>query len=414
MGNNFSLKIEDFQSIGNAILEFTPGINLILGQSNSGKTAILRAIDSVLSNPSYAKTFVKHRTSGCGVTFEYDGNTVSWQKSAKGGTTYTINGEEYSKVGTSDLFDILSNNGFVKSDSEEVMNIEGEWDLPFPFDRTPAELFRLFENVFCVSDSATILKSFKEEESDLVKQCSDVKDKIKRTNSKISSLEELEQEANLVKLKDDLSTFENNANAYFDLLDDYETVKKSERFENFDISGKLPPEEDTLSKFLETEKELKFLIDVAGKIKSYKSLPDTMDVPNTLKEYEQVKEDYNSLLVAQQANNFNMNREIEITGDTLNTYFNLLEDLKEITLGATSAKLKMDKECTRDRSNTLSDYLELANDVEDIIGCYRKCKDLSIKGKALNDRIAEIEKQLKEYKVCPLCGHELNGEHVGC
>ena len=49
---NFSLKIEDFQSIGNAELEFIPGINLIVGQSNSGKTAVLRAIDSVLTNPS--------------------------------------------------------------------------------------------------------------------------------------------------------------------------------------------------------------------------------------------------------------------------------------------------------------------------------------------------------------------------
>ena len=44
------------------------------------------------------------------------------------------------------------------------MNIEGEWDLPFPFDRTPSELFKLFENIFCISDSAVILKSFKDEE----------------------------------------------------------------------------------------------------------------------------------------------------------------------------------------------------------------------------------------------------------
>ena len=160
---NFSLKIEDFQSIGDALLEFNPGVNLIVGQSNSGKTAILRAINATLTNPSYAKTFIRHRASSCSVTFAYNGHEVTWQKSAKGGTKYLVDSQEYSKLGTSDLFDILSDNGFVKSYNDEVMNIEGEWDLPFPFDRTPAELFRLFENVFCVSDSATILKSFKNE-----------------------------------------------------------------------------------------------------------------------------------------------------------------------------------------------------------------------------------------------------------
>ena len=110
---NFSLKIEDFQSIGNAELEFTPGINLIVGQSNSGKTAILRAIDSVLTNPTYAKSFIKHHTNETNVTFQYNDNTISWKKSGKGGTTYNVNNEEYSKMGTSDLFDILPDNGFV-------------------------------------------------------------------------------------------------------------------------------------------------------------------------------------------------------------------------------------------------------------------------------------------------------------
>lgn len=414
MGDNFSLKIEDFQSIGNATLEFVPGINLILGQSNSGKTAIFRAIYSALSNPSYAKSFIKHRTGGCGVTFDFNGNTISWQKSSKGGTTYYVNGEEHTKVGTSDLFTILPDNGFVKSDSGEVMNIEGEWDLPFPFDRTPSELFRLFENVFCVSDSATILKSYKEEESDLVKQCTDIKDKIKRTENKITSLDELKEEANLEKLKEDLSSFEEHANGYFNLQGDYVSIKKSERFENFNIDEKVPPEMDSLSKYTEVSKDLKFLLDVAEKIKIYKTLPKTMEVPNTLIEYKQVKEDYESLLVAIEADNFKVDKDIEITGETLATYFNLVEDLTDIEKGARASKIEIGTECTRDRSNTLNEYVELAKDVTSTIQCYKKCKELSIKGKALNDRIAEIDKQLKEYKVCPLCGHELNRELVEC
>ena len=42
--------------------------------------------------------------------------------------------------------------------------------------------------------------------------------------------------------------------------------------------------------------------------------------------------------------------------------------------------------------------------------CYNRCKQLTADGKELVKKIEEKENKLKEYKVCPLCGHELNGE----
>lgn len=411
---NFSLKIEDFQSIGNAELEFITGINLIVGQSNSGKTAILRAIDSTLTNPSYAKTFIKHHTNEASVTFQYDNNIVSWKKATKGGTTYTVNGEEYSKMGTSDLFDLLPNNGFVKSDNGEVMNIEGEWDLPFPFDRTPSELFRLFENVFCVSDSATILKSYKEEESDLVKQVSDTKDKITKAANKMAALEDLEKEANLSKLKEDLKVFEANADEYFKMNNDFETIKKSTVLENFKLDEKLPPDKDTLSELLEAVKDAEFISDVATRIKFYKTLPDIMEVPQTIDEYLTTYEDLVVIENASTADNFMFDKKIEISEETLPTYCSLSEDLKDIEKGALADKFAIDKECSEDSSLSLADYVAMAEDLEDIMKCFRRCKLLTAEGKELVDKIAKLEAQLKEYKVCPLCGHELNGEHIEC
>ena len=52
---NFNVNLHNFQSISDANLEFVEGLNLIVGQSNSGKTAILRAINSVVDNPSRGK-----------------------------------------------------------------------------------------------------------------------------------------------------------------------------------------------------------------------------------------------------------------------------------------------------------------------------------------------------------------------
>lgn len=411
---NFSLKIEDFQSIGNAELEFTPGINLIVGQSNSGKTAILRAIDSVLTNPTYAKSFIKHYTNETNVTFQYNDNTISWKKSGKGGTTYNVNNEEYSKMGTSDLFDILPDNGFVKSDSGEVMNIEGEWNLPFPFDRTPSELFRLFENVFCVSDSATILKSFKEEESDLVRQMSDSKDKIGKSTNKLAALEELEKEADLPKLKRNLREFEAKAENYFKMNNDYKTVKKSEVLDGFVLDEKVPPETNSLADLLEAEKDVEFVSDVAKKIKFYKTLPEIMEVPNSLPKYTAMFDDLIVVENACLADNFMVDKKIEIREEILSSYCNLLEDLKDIEKGARADKFSIDKSCSEDNSLSLADYMVMAEDLADITECFRRCKVLTANGKELVEKIAHLEAQLKEYKVCPLCGHELNGEHKEC
>ena len=411
---NFSLKIEDFQSIGNAELEFIPGINLIVGQSNSGKTAILRAIDSVLTNPTYAKSFIKHHTNEACVTFSYDNNNVSWKKSAKGGTTYNVNTEEYSKMGTSDLFDILPNNGFVKSDNGEVMNIEGEWNLPFPFDRTPSELFKLFENVFCVSDSATILKSFKEEETDINKQIGDTKDKVQKAKNKLSALEELEKEVDLPKIKRELKEFEAKAEDLFNMNNDYEIIRKSEVLDSFVLDEKLPPETDSLTKLVEVEKDTKFVSEVAQKIKFYKTLPEIMEVPETLKEYLATFDDLIVVENACLADNFMIDKEVEISEKLLPSYCSLLEDLEDIEKGALADKINIDRSCGEDTSLSLADYLAMAEDLEDIIKCFKKCKTLTAQGKELVDKITELEAQLKEYKVCPLCGQKINGEHEEC
>jgi predicted ATP-dependent endonuclease of OLD family len=47
---SFNIDLKNFQSIAEADLEFTPGINLIVGQSNSGKTAILRSFVTTIKN----------------------------------------------------------------------------------------------------------------------------------------------------------------------------------------------------------------------------------------------------------------------------------------------------------------------------------------------------------------------------
>ena len=59
--NNLKVTIENFQSISKGELEFTQGINIIVGQSNSGKSAILRAIKGSVLNPSGSQKYIKNK-----------------------------------------------------------------------------------------------------------------------------------------------------------------------------------------------------------------------------------------------------------------------------------------------------------------------------------------------------------------
>ena len=152
MSNELKLSIENFQSISKGELIFHKGTTVIIGQSNSGKTATFRALKACLSNPSGSQRFIKNGAKSASVLLEYDGNQIIWKKTPKE-SSYIINGETFLKTGSSNAFKIMEDTGFVRDDNDTIMNIEEELQLPFPFGISKAELFKLFENVFCTEVS---------------------------------------------------------------------------------------------------------------------------------------------------------------------------------------------------------------------------------------------------------------------
>jgi len=54
------LTIKNFQSHKKTKLEFSDGVNIIIGQSDSGKTAIIRALNWVVNNKPSGDSFRSH------------------------------------------------------------------------------------------------------------------------------------------------------------------------------------------------------------------------------------------------------------------------------------------------------------------------------------------------------------------
>lgn len=77
------LEISNFESHKNTKIAFTPGVNVIVGQSESGKSAILRAINWVVFNRPSGDAFRSHWGGSTTVKIETDDALITRTKSSK-------------------------------------------------------------------------------------------------------------------------------------------------------------------------------------------------------------------------------------------------------------------------------------------------------------------------------------------
>ena len=70
-----SIDIENFQSHENTHVDFDSGLNIIIGESNQGKTVLLRSVDWVVNNQPLGTDFIMTGKNYCKVRITYDNNT---------------------------------------------------------------------------------------------------------------------------------------------------------------------------------------------------------------------------------------------------------------------------------------------------------------------------------------------------
>lgn len=181
------LKIQNFQSHKDTELEFHPGVNIIIGQSDSGKTAIFRALKWLLINkPSgdaFTSTF-KEKKQKTTVILETEKNKVLHQKGY-----YELNGISFSASGIGvpeQIQQILK---------VQDLSLQSQMDPPFLLSETSGEVSRQLNEVADLSSIdialSNINKKIRENDADL-KNLKELKDK---------GLEELEKYENIENLE---------------------------------------------------------------------------------------------------------------------------------------------------------------------------------------------------------------------
>ena len=373
--NSLKVKLKNFQSISKGELEFTQGINIIVGQSNSGKSAILRAIKGAILNPSGSQKYIKNGTSGFEVSLDYNGNTIEWSRTSKS-PKYTINGEEYLKVGSSNLTNFLDKSGFVLDENKNLMNVESELELPFPFDKNNSELFKLFEkNIFCISDSTAITKLIKADEDETNTKKENAEYELERYKSKLSAIEELESEIDVNWLVSQRKNIAENIDKTKEI-----SLDISKLHDIISLGKVIGRETPRSQKLPDLQVYLSMLQDVLR-------LDDLRGVGNIL----------SKSIPTASTPTFDMTSvtDLEFCIEQLERAEKILSILRPIE-GSTARVMNEEYTSLRSDLLSLSRLKEQGQNVQ---------KELS----ELKSEINRLREEKSKYKVCPLCGGEING-----
>lgn len=187
------VSIKNFQSIKNAELVFPIGMTVIVGSTNSGKTAIMRGMMASMTNPKTGKHFIRDNEKESCVAISDDEGEFEWIRGEKT-VSYKVKDQLYDKCGKSDIWSIIPNYSIKKEDNSSILNFHTEYDSLFPFRYTPGELFNVFERIVSLDDTSSVLKDIQSDITSVSCSLQHVKDNLHTTEVITSETKETIEE----------------------------------------------------------------------------------------------------------------------------------------------------------------------------------------------------------------------------
>lgn len=165
--NAWEIEIRNFQSIKHAKIEVCDGLNVITGKTNSGKSAIFRAINASIFN-SGTDDLVQAGQDIASVTISNGEHTMSYARNAKGKNEKTAykfdNNKVIRKVGRTQLPEVAQMFGIKEVQMQNNVKIRlNFWyqnEKPFLMGNTSGQLFE-FLSLSSADKYFKILKSMK-------------------------------------------------------------------------------------------------------------------------------------------------------------------------------------------------------------------------------------------------------------
>lgn len=217
------VKIENFQSHEKSELEFASGLNVIVGPSDQGKSAVVRAIKWVLFNEPRGSEFIRNGASAARVELELsNGFTIIRERSSSKNRYNVINPDGEIKVyegfGNDIPDEVKSVHGICKvlidTDSSVCLNIGEQLDAPFLISQTGSTKAKaigrltgvhVLDNAIreCLNDikrETQLVSKYKAEENELTEKLDSYKD-LQKIEKQINKCEIIIQKINKLNEK---------------------------------------------------------------------------------------------------------------------------------------------------------------------------------------------------------------------
>lgn len=430
------VKLENYRSHSNTTVDFSKGVNLILGKNGKGKTSILEAISSVMFNTKdrsgkeTGKNFIKFGEKSGKIEIEFTAND---------GRDYIFKTEFFkAKPKKQTLTDVngLDCEGDIQENLEELCGIKKGFEETYEniviakqnefiniFKAKPKDREEIFNKIFNTQIYKEMYDSFLKEATDkYIKQ-------IDYLSKDIDSLKEnMENKEEISKLLKDEETLKEKLNMDFAKTTEISTKLSNEikNYETTEINLKnlisnIQDEEEKLKKYSNLLKENIIEAKKAKKAKTVveenkKSYFEYLEVEKKLKDFREI---YANLLQEQKLNiQYQNNMEkLELSNKSLKADITNLEESisknseKKEILEKDIITLKNKEESLNSK---LKEYTSLLTQLEDLEKSKKKSLDkqlekkteINILEKDLSSKkdlfssidIEEIEKQLSNFK----------------
>lgn len=419
------VRIRNYQIIDEATLEFTAGLNIIVGETNNGKSSIFRAIESAIFN-ELGDSFIKKGKAKSTVGIQDGENTVIWKKrrNKSPSTVYKINGEEYKKVGRTQVDEVrdVLNIGEIKltSKSKEMLNFWRQMKYPFLLDKTAGQLF---EFLSLSSEDNNLTEVVKDMRSDL----KDINREVDKVEGGIDALKEVvREEEDYLNSKDGFEgvykqviDMQSDINKLEDLKEDLVGVnlKKNNLYKFKEISNKLSEVTDVvIPKCNQTENKLSKFILLKSKIKKLnKSIDNIEKGKGILERQKRILDNINIKSLEGVLNDYH-NIKSSLRG--LYEYVNSLEEkdgnISKVNSNLSKINSKLNEVELEPLGNLLNDYSEKKTGLDKLSEIYSSIieinsskSDLERLLTSIQDEMFVIEDEMESFDICPLCDSEL-------
>lgn len=369
MSQPIKLAIKNYQIISDARLEFDEGLTLIVGSSNNGKSAVIRAIEALIYNKA-GNSFIKLGEPATVVGVSMNGHTVLWKKTSESGE-YKIDGQVYNKIGRGQLVEVadaLKISEISVNQDKVRVNFLKQMEYPFLLDKNPSQLF---EFLSMSSDTDRLSDIFKTMRSDLKQTETDINIAIGKvdglkliiTNNKNT----LDNYKDVDVVANNILSYDSRFNKYADMLNVY----------------------NSLCSMRETLLEKKPNLDsLRARVSSLEELFDKIDT--SVKVVEPALLAFTTLTSS--LSSLRAKREVILS--SRKDIDSMSSNLSKIDIPLLQAK----------ESNVKS----LTSSVNSLCNSLQGLSKLDTEISSLKDSLSVVLKDLSSYKACPLCGSPLS------